>query len=164
MTKKYSHNPFIVEQLEPRLLFSADFQPVPFDGGFQEETILIGSSVEETPLVPAAAEARNSVYEEHQRNEIVFIDASIPNYRQLVDDLLAWNNDGRQFEVVILDISRDGIMQISDTLGRFQDLDAVHVVSHGTDGAVQLGRSMLTLDTIDAYVESIAGWQDALTR
>jgi parallel beta-helix repeat protein len=163
MTKKYSHNQFIVEQLEPRLLFSADFQPVPFDGGFQEETILIGSSVEETPLVPAAAEARDSVNEEHQRREIIFIDASIPDYQQLVDDLLDGNDYGRKIEVVVLDISRDGIMQISETLGRFQDLDAVHVVSHGTDGAVQLGNSMITLDTIDAYVESIAGWQDALT-
>jgi hypothetical protein len=161
MTKKYRRNNFIIEQLEQRLLFSADFEPVPLDSGF-EENILVGSSVEEMPLLPAASEVRSIDRKADLRREILFIDRSIPDYELLAEDMLKRNNDGRQVEVVILDISRNGIIQISETLGKYQDLDAVHVVSHGSDGSIQLGNAMLTDESIDIYADSIEGWKYAL--
>ena len=41
-------------------------------------------------------------------------------------------------------------------------IDALHFVTHGTDGAMRLGSTWLTEDTLTAYSSSIAGWRDAL--
>ena len=42
--------------------------------------------------------------------ELVFVDAGIHDYHQLVDDLLARGQDGQQIEVAVLDSNLDGLM------------------------------------------------------
>jgi hypothetical protein len=61
--------------------------------------------------------------------ELVFVDAGIRDYARLVDDLLAETSEDTDFEVIVLDIERDGIGQISEALAERQDLDAVHFVT-----------------------------------
>lgn len=96
-------------------------------------------------------------------HEIVFLDTSVEDYQQLLDDL--WNNDdpSREIEVVLLSSSRDGIDQISEALAGREDLDAVHIVSHGTDAAVKLGSTWLTQDNLAGYVGEIARWGNSLS-
>ncbi len=163
MTKKRLKNKFLIEQLEQRLLFSADFEPISLDSGGAVDTILLGSSVEETTLLPSASGSHDTDSAEQKRQEILFMDSSISDYRQLVDDVLARSDDGRSIEVVVLDINKDGILQISETLGNYKNLDAVHIVSHGDDGAIRLGNDWLMKETIDDYADSIEGWKQALT-
>jgi hypothetical protein len=161
--KKISINKFTMEQLEPRLMFSADVQAVPFDGGLPHEDGVVDFSVVETDLVPNTIEPRIDVMAENQRHELMFVDAGVSDYQQLVDDLMAHHDDGRKVEVIILDSDRDGIEQISESLARYRDIDAVHVVSHGRDGSIQLGNALLTQDSLDDYADSIEGWRNALT-
>ncbi|MDA1250804.1 MAG: DUF4347 domain-containing protein [Planctomycetota bacterium] len=96
------------------------------------------------------------------RHEVVFVDTSVEDYQQLLDDL--WSNDDptREFEVVLLQNSRDGIEQISEALAERSDLDAVHFVTHGTDRAVKLGATWLSLDNLGGYAGEIAGWGNSL--
>ncbi len=162
MTKKRLKNKFLIEQLEQRLLFSADFEPISLDSGGAVDTILVGSSVEEVTLFPSASGSHDTDSAEQKRQEILFVDSSISDYRQLVDDVLGRNDDGRSIDVVVLDINKDGILQISETLGNYKDLDAVHIVSHGDDGAIRLGNDWLMKETLDDYAPSIEGWQKAL--
>ena len=96
--------------------------------------------------------------------EVVFIDELAENYEQLISDLTADREDNRSFEVFVLDSSRDGVDQVSNILSSLDDIDAVHVVSHGTDRAVKLGSTWLTLDNFDAYAGDVAGWGDALAE
>ncbi len=96
------------------------------------------------------------------RHELVLIDTAASDYQLLVDDLLSQQSDTRQFEVLLLDAGRDGIEQISEILSRYDDLDAIHIVSHGTDGAVKLGDSWLSLDNVGSYAGQLVGWRDAL--
>ncbi len=98
------------------------------------------------------------------QRELVFVDAGIRDYNRLVDDLLSTTAEDTDFEVIVLDAKRDGVAQISEALAEQQNLDAVHFVSHGSDGAVQLGRTLLTSSNIDTYANDIADWQDALTQ
>ena len=58
--------------------------------------------------------------------------------------------------------SGDGIEQISQALAKHDDLDAVHIVTHGTDGAVKLGNSWLSLKNVGGYASDLIGWRDAL--
>ncbi len=96
------------------------------------------------------------------RHELVFVDTQTQDYEQFVEELLASGDDQRQLEVVLLDGQRDGVEQITEVLGSYDSLDAVHVVSHGTDGAVKLGSGWLSMDNISAYTDDLVQWRDAL--
>jgi len=93
--------------------------------------------------------------------ELVIVDLSTPNYQQLVDDLQQRSAAGT-LDIVLLDSDRDGIEQISAALARYDGLDAVHIVSHGDDGTVQLGNTVLTQENLGQYAQAITDWGDAL--
>jgi hypothetical protein len=94
----------------------------------------------------------------------VFVDTATPEYQQLVDDMrtnaLA---QGRNLEFVLIDAERDGIRKITDTLAQKSDLDAIHIISHASDGAVQLGSTQLDFETLVKRAASIKKWGEALT-
>ncbi|MCA9169585.1 MAG: DUF4347 domain-containing protein, partial [Planctomycetales bacterium] len=96
--------------------------------------------------------------------ELVFVDSSIPDYDQLLSDLTTRLEYGRSLEVVLLSDSRDGIEQITTALAAYDNLDAVHFVSHGTDRAVKLGNTWLTLDSLNAHAGNVATWRDSLAE
>ena len=85
-----------------------------------------------------------------------------PNYRQLIDDLMKSAEQGRKVDIIVIDSDRDGIEQITEALSRYRDLDAVHLVSHGSDGRLQIGSSQLTQDTVRRYAYVIQSWGEAL--
>ncbi|MDX1764619.1 MAG: DUF4347 domain-containing protein, partial [bacterium] len=164
MGRKLRDKPFSMEQLEARLMFAADLEPITLDGGRPYQDGMTDLPVIATDLVASILERRNDTTALMVRREIVFIDTQVPDYQDLVNDLLATSDDGRHVEVVLLDSQRDGVEQISKTLSGYQDLEAVHIVSHGRDGSIQLGNGWLTDETVDAYADSIEGWGQALTE
>ncbi|MFK7738047.1 MAG: DUF4347 domain-containing protein, partial [Pirellulaceae bacterium] len=99
---------------------------------------------------------------DQEQREIFFIDESVDNFDELVDDLLAINDPNRTVEIVILTSDRDGIDQITDVLGGMHDVDAIHIVSHGSAGQVQLGNSVLSNESIAGYAGQLAQWASAL--
>ena len=155
-----TRRPF-VETLEPRLLLSAGLEAfVINDDAVQGEALLQPAT--EAELIPQT-DATSIRVEAVLRQELVFVDTDTPDYEQLVDDLLRQQNEERQFDVVILDNDRDGIAQITDALTQYQDLDAVHIISHGTDGTLDLGNTRLEFDTLLKNANKIAGWGEAFT-
>jgi hypothetical protein len=96
------------------------------------------------------------------RRELAIVDTSVENYQQLVDDLLGNTDEGRDIEVVLLDAQVDGVQQVSAILAGRQDLDALHLVTHGDDAAIRLGGTWLNAGNIDAYAGQVAAWGDAL--
>ena len=98
------------------------------------------------------------------RSELVFVDSGVEDHQALLADLQSADSNTRELEVVLLDSERDGIQQISEILEGREDLDAVHIVSHGTEGAVQLGSTWLSGENLGAYESAIAGWGDALSQ
>ncbi|MCR9201254.1 MAG: DUF2341 domain-containing protein [Planctomycetaceae bacterium] len=95
------------------------------------------------------------------RTELVVVDPSADDHEQLVADLQAQTD--RHFEILVLDPHTDGIAQITDRLQGLQDVSAVHLVSHGEEGEILLGTSVLSQRTIDRYAAELVTWQGALT-
>jgi hypothetical protein len=108
-------------------------------------------------LLPAATPAGPP------RHELVVIDPTVSNYGQLVNDLRTVPEPGRQFDIAILDPHRDGVAQVSELLAHEHGLDAVHFVTHGAEGEVQLGDSRLTANDLAGYANALAGWRGALS-
>ena len=98
-----------------------------------------------------------------KRHELAFVDTQVKDYQHLIDDLKSQSNERRQIEVVLLDAGRDGIQQITDVLQNRYDIDAVHIFSHGVDGAVELGDAWLNTFSLEARADDIAQWKTALS-
>ena len=86
---------------------------------------------------------------------VVFVDAGVENYQQLVNGVIP------TAEVFVLDAAADGIEQISQVLQQRQNIDAVHIVSHGAPGCLYLGNTQLSLDTFNRYASQLQQWNVA---
>ncbi len=67
--------------------------------------------------------------------DILFVFDDVPEWEQLV------TNVGQR--VVVLDSSRDGLAQMAEALAGEQGLAAIHIVSHGSEGRLNLGATVL---------------------
>ncbi len=69
----------------------------------------------------------------------------------------------RDIDVVLLNDHEDGIAQISDVLDGESDISAIHIISHGADGTIQLGNSTLDFDSLITNAAQIKRWGNALS-
>ncbi len=67
--------------------------------------------------------------------DILFVFDDVPEWEQLV------TNVGQR--LVVLDSSRDGLAQMAEALAGERDLAAIHIVSHGSEGRLNLGATVL---------------------
>ncbi len=116
------------------------------------------------PSINITTDSRDTVAQSSRRAELIFVDTSVEHDEPLIAALLVQTDGDRHVTVHMLDKQRDGIGQISKVLAVYQDVDAIHFVSHGTDGAIQLGSTWLQLNNLHAYARAIEGWQEALSR
>jgi VCBS repeat-containing protein len=71
----------------------------------------------------------------------VFIDGSLPGLSDLLAQVPA------DATVVLLDPARDGLAQVNEALAGQHDVRAIHLVTHGDQGAIMLGSTRLDLAT-----------------
>ncbi len=64
---------------------------------------------------------------------------------------------------VLLDPTRDGVAQITEILGRYQNLTSVNIISHGDAAQLQLGSSVLNESSLQHYSKDLQKWRESLT-
>ena len=99
-----------------------------------------------------------SNYQPATNNEIVFINSSVMDAEEIVDDL----PEGA--EVVYLTTGEDGVQQITDYLEGKTDIDTVRIISHGNDGYFVLNGEVIDGDYLTANSEVIAEWGNAMSE
>ena len=127
----------------------------------QELSQLTNTDVAASEELSGNTNSASDVNQASVRQEIVILDPGVQNSEELRERLLAQQEQGRELTFFVLDASRDGVEQIDEILSRYQNLDAVHVLSHGTAQGLQLGSTWLDATTIISYSDSIRGWQNA---
>ncbi|MGB5539518.1 MAG: DUF2341 domain-containing protein [Gammaproteobacteria bacterium] len=159
--KKYKPRPEL-EAVEPRLLFSAGLEGVL--AATQLETppddypqTVIEQTLDQGSLQTTEASSADV------RLELVFVDTDVPEYQTLLSDLLTYPDEGTRYEVFELDNTQDGLAQISAVLSGFDNINAVHILSHGEAGAIDLGGTMLDGETLATNVDLVQSWGSALT-
>ncbi|WJM79244.1 DUF4347 domain-containing protein, partial [Pectobacterium brasiliense] len=92
------------------------------------------------------------------RKEAVFIDTAVTDYQTLIGNVPAG------VDVFLLDSSKDGLSQLATWAETHKGYDAIHILSHGSEGQVRLGN--LTLDSATAVERSadLAKFGTALTQ
>ncbi len=97
----------------------------------------------------------------NQAKSIAFIDAGVDEYQSLVKGV------AEGVEAIVLESDRDGIQTITAELekyaSRHEAIEAVHIISHGSPGSLQLGNRLLNRDTLAEYRSKLGRWQEALT-
>ena len=88
---------------------------------------------------------------------IVFVDSRISHYASLIDSL------AETAEVFVLDGESDGLTQMAAWLKGRSGIDAIHVISHGSLGALVLGSTVLDGANLAAYGSQLADIGSALT-
>jgi fimbrial isopeptide formation D2 family protein/uncharacterized repeat protein (TIGR01451 family) len=171
---KSTRRNLLLSKLEDRILFDATM-----DAGIDPNAgdVNAMSSSADSPQAfeqDVAAYEENAAHEDGQadvdsqnaavtRHELVIVDTSVDDYQLLVEDLLSNVDEDRSIEVMLLDPQLDGVEQVSAILAQYDELDALHLVTHGDDAAFSLGNTWVTAENLDAYAGQIAQWGDALS-
>jgi Ca2+-binding RTX toxin-like protein len=88
---------------------------------------------------------------------IFFIDTRVANYQTLINGLPAHS------QWFVLNAEQDGIKQMQAVLTNFRDLDSIQILSHGAQGALALGNTVLDQDTLARYSSELGAIGLSLT-
>ena len=134
----------LYEKLEERVLFDAvpDGSMGMLEGADQNVHQPLEGDVDQVAINSAIDQAEQ--HEAQSRNEVVFVDKSVENHELLVADLVISNNA----EVIFLDQNSDGLEQIAAVLEGRENIDAIHMISHGSQGELHLGNDVLNADSM----------------
>ena len=112
---------------------------------------------------PSMSDSLSEAMAAADRRELVLINENVDDYEKLLADLTE-DHPEREFEVIVLESDRDGISQVSEILAERSDLSAVHFITHGSDGQINLGGTWLNSTTLQQNSDAIAGWGKALSE
>ena len=148
-----AHNRLSLLALEPRMVFDGALpvtDPSLLDSVHQNDT---------SALLDAAARAVSMALPKDvaHRREIVFVDDALSQ----IDGLLASFNT--QAEIVKFTHAQDGLLQILSSLKDKGSYDAIHIISHGTEGELRLGGKYFTASDVAASPADWRGLGQALT-
>lgn len=101
-------------------------------GLYGQQLQAFSSDVEFIPVSENRILANSSV------NELVILDATVP------DKQMFYQQNKAGVKIVEIHANQDGLMQFSNILKNYHDLDTLHVVSHASDGVIYLGTSQIT--------------------
>ena len=87
---------------------------------------------------------------------IAFVDSNISYADSLIEEL-------SDHHVIQLSAGTNGIEEMTQTLSQYQNLDSIHVFSHGTNGSIQLGNTLLSQAVLNEYHDDLESWGQALT-
>ncbi|MEL7334929.1 MAG: DUF4347 domain-containing protein, partial [Planctomycetota bacterium] len=145
------------EQLEPRALFDAAL-PAP------ELTTPDATPTEAPVTVDPQLVDDVAVGNETQRKEVVFVDATVENVDALLDEIMQ-QRQGVSLELKLLSLGEDGVKQIAEEMNGMSGVDAVHIISHGNAGELQLGTGTLSAASMSGqYMQEMLTIRGALSQ
>ncbi|MBF0307853.1 MAG: DUF4347 domain-containing protein, partial [Alphaproteobacteria bacterium] len=89
---------------------------------------------------------------------LVFVDPRVPEHERVEAAI----PEGAI--LVELDPARDGIEQVTEVLKSYQDVDAIHFLTHGREGGATLAGTEINLATVEARSDELAAWGDHLAQ
>jgi hypothetical protein len=145
--------PALVESLEPRLLYSADLAPVALAN-------------QDAPVVTQQAQAPTPI--QSQSIELVVLDSRVADPTVLLQDILQQQTAGRAIRVLEVSAEEDAFLSIGGVLDELHsqgiEVSAIHIVSHGRDGAFDLGNQTVDEAFLRSQPLAFAAWAQSLSE
>ncbi|MDY0137063.1 MAG: DUF4347 domain-containing protein, partial [Thiomicrospira sp.] len=89
---------------------------------------------------------------------IIFVLDNITDYASLLADM------PEDTSIYLLDANGDALTQMADILADYQNLDGIHLLSHGSSAALDLGTLTLTQHNLNQHSEKLAKIGQSLTK
>ena len=118
----------------------------------EKERIVTDSNVLET----IALKSELQIAINNPINELIIIDAAVP------DKYLFYNAVKPGTEIKEISSGQDGLVQLNLILANYQNLDALHIVSHADDGVLYLGNSHITQHVLQQEMNALAALDSSL--
>ena len=91
--------------------------------------------------------------------EVAFVDPTVPNYQEVLAGM------DPNIEVIMLDGGQDGVEQMAEALSGRSGIDAIHLISHGSSGELQLGTGTLNAESMSTeYADEFSTIRGALSE
>ncbi|MEL7039049.1 MAG: DUF4347 domain-containing protein, partial [Cyanobacteria bacterium J06592_8] len=90
------------------------------------------------------------------KTQLLFIDSTVQNPQHFTQNLHP------EVEAFIIPPHQDFIEEITKILTQYSQIKALHLVSHGEDGQLQLGQTHLNSDTLKTYSPILQKWHQFL--
>jgi len=160
----------LMMQLEPRIMFDGAAVATAVDIAHHDVAEAKDVAVAEKPPVDAKPVTTNnsapvetspvdtSAGLADTRHEIIFVDTSVQNYQSLLGDI------NPNIEVVLIHPQQDGLKVIADTLADRHDVDAIHIISHGEEGKIQLGADSIDSHYLASHADLLATIGNAMSE
>ncbi|MFA6810025.1 MAG: DUF4347 domain-containing protein, partial [Desulfoplanes sp.] len=172
ISRDMGRRPLYYEALESRILLSSDpaglLAGVPVLTVDQKETepvledTLVPAGGADTPAECVASEETVAPAGDQlaSAKSILFVDPSVVGYESLLEE--AEKGDASVPEIHVLDESRDGLEQITEILAGREDVDSVHILSHGDSGTLRLGSSLVDQTDLQENEDLLDQWKASL--
>lgn len=159
MSKKKANDSVILEALEPRFMMSADLPGVDLLVQADETQDLEADAQD---LLESAVST--FVEKQEQKNELIIVDSNVADYELLIEDIQNSADEDVHFNILLLNPEVDGVTQISQELSTQTNLDAIHIISHGNAGEIEIGNTVLDADSISQNETLINTWSASLNE
>ncbi|OQS22377.1 Ig-like domain-containing protein [Chromobacterium violaceum] len=156
----------LLQALEPRMMFDGAVAASVGEAAHHVDPAHDAARVdaqqrhgETAAAVAAAAQQREAATarDTHaQGPQVVFVESNVVNYQSLIAQLPA------NYQVVILDSSKDGLAQIAQWAQSHSGYSAIHIISHGQENDLQLGTLQLTSANVGSHQAELATIGQAL--
>ncbi|MCF6811205.1 DUF4347 domain-containing protein, partial [Thiotrichales bacterium 19S9-12] len=157
----------ILQPLEPRMMFDgAAVETVNLADGVSDEE---QSSVLDAVNSNEQADASESLLEAIKADaliqetdysvyqEVVIIDSKVKDPHTLI------KNISRKAAVEVIHLDENGVEAIASILSKYNDLEAVHIISHGDQAELRLGDMILNSNNLSDYVTELSQWGQSIS-
>lgn len=141
--------------LEPRIVFDAAGASEFVDTTSEAESADTGSTDQTSDASSTDMADPASLFQTEK--EILIIDSHVVNYESLIPE----NNDF--VEVIVLNDQQDGIQQISQALQNHDNITGLHILSHGSEGAISLAGQQIHSENLSDFSQQLQSWSESLT-
>ncbi len=157
--------PSIMEILEPRMMYDATVADAAMDAQASPDVDQASQDAIQQDQQVDKVHEKTKIFDEKEnverssaeRKEIVFVDKSVEDYETLLSKI------SRDVEIVFIEEGEDGLQKMSDILKSRSDIDAIHLITHGTAGELQLGNVALNMDTMGQHLEQLETIKQSLS-
>ena len=98
-----------------------------------------------------------NVARDQSRKSVVFIDSAVPDYETIISSFK------ENTEFYLINSNEDGFKKIDQILTDRKEIDALHIIGHGSAGEILFGNAFLNNDTIANYQATLASIGQSLT-
>ncbi len=139
----------------------ADVEPAPVrdqqQGAADTDHVALMEALKQPVDVSGETQPQDAPQPDHP-TQVVFIDSSVPDYQELLSSIKG------DYEVVVLDAGQDGVEQMANVLKDMKDVEAIHIISHGSQGSLSLGSATVTANSMmGEYADEFRGLRSSLS-